>query len=251
MTAATFPKSEAYSRHSANLASVAKSYTQIELIHKNAIRNGADSQVGVMQQIQHFHSGMYAEAFLRKIISDPTGFNDNERVILYSVNQQISRWEMTVKLAFRRHYDVLIHQNLEDVLSSDRSANLMVILNLFDDELRSTIEDRNKIAHGQPIWQLKSRSENGFKIDSGPQYFGNYLDQKKRFEIIKTIGDMVTTLVVSKPTFERDFKSQLATLMAARDTLANYDSSNGHEYNEFVRELRRTRPKFNYPKGNN
>ena len=110
---------------------------------------------------------------------------------------------------------------------------------MLDGDLRPVVQHRNKIAHAQPLWQLKSGSEDQFKTDSHRIQFGDYWDLKHRAAALQSIGEIVLTLVVSQPTFERDFEQQVTRFHQAKVRLkANSDSS---QYEEFVRSLSKPR----------
>jgi hypothetical protein len=193
-----------------------------------------------MAETQYLYLGIEAEARLRKIVSDPTGFDEVDRAKIRSSRSQIDRWLKAVDLSFGRHYDAwgldrLAVDSLPDAVRQKHAS----IRQMLDVELRPVIENRNKVAHGQPLWQLKSGSDHDFKSTSAPLEYGDYWNLKYRREMLSAIGDVVLTLVVSLPTFERDFQQYLTAFDAARSKIAA--NCDGSQYRAFTASL--TKPK--------
>lgn len=230
-----FPSTPEFSKHSENYAAVKSELTQIALLHKQAIRNGKSPAIAAISRVHTLQVGVLAEAMLRKIAVDPTGFNDHERNVLWQVKDQTSRWKKAVELAFRRHFRVLLHLPLdEQTLGAQVSARQQQVQELLETHIKPVIEVRNKIAHGQWIWQLASRSENQFLARSAT-YDANYIATAKTHETVELIGSLVYVLVVSAPTFDRDYGDILSKLDAARLEL------DGHSYAAFVEHLKARR----------
>ena len=94
--------------------------------------------------------GLLAEAHLRKIVSDPDGFNVKEQKLLSQESGQLDRWLRAVELAFRRHYAVPIHLEITVSTTAAGVPSQHAKLNsLLRNDLGAVIQDRNKLAHGQ------------------------------------------------------------------------------------------------------
>lgn len=230
----SYPADPAFTRHSENLAAVSSALTQVERLHKNAIRYGDQQAELALRRLHLLHVGIFAEARLRKILADPLGFNDRERRLLWAKRSQDGRWELAVELAARRHYRVLMHDDLIAHLPTTAAQRVQSVLALLRDELAPTITDRNKLAHGQWRWQLKSGSEYAF-VATSMSLTPNYTEIKSRHLALDAIGRLVHVLCVSEPTFSRDFDDVTAKIDAARPGM----TGRGHE--DFVEDLRRRR----------
>jgi hypothetical protein len=158
--AQSFPSTPEYEKHSENLAEVRKFLLQIERIHKNAIRRNSQPEILALSRTQFLTIGIEAEAILRKIVADPTGFNDIERDAIWSARSKIDQWLKVLELAFRRHYRVLLHHPLNSALAPITLSRYEQLSAVIDDHVRPIVEQRNKIAHGQRVWHLKSGKEN-------------------------------------------------------------------------------------------
>lgn len=221
--------SESFSRHSENLAEVVRDMTQIERVHKNAIRASDLPSELALRRVHLLLLAVFAEARLRKIIDDPTGFTDAERHDIWRKTSQEQRWVEAVTLAARRHYGV---HDVRTELPSPARERILTIINLLRGELAPVITDRNKLAHGQWIWQLKSGSDEDF-VGTPRNLLYNYSALVARHAAIENIGRLVHVLCVSEPTFDRDFAS---IMIAISNALHELD---GHGYDQFATELRR------------
>lgn len=92
------------------------------------------------------------------------------------------------------------------------------------------IEDRNKIAHGQWGWLLNSR-ETAFTGAAPPAL--NYRAIEVRSRLVREIEAVIRDLVVSEPTFARDYQGRYAEIQRLRAQLS------GADYPDLVDQLRR------------
>lgn len=227
----TVPPAHPYRKHSQNARLVTKGLTQAERSHKAAIRSGQAVAIDFAARIHHMTVGILAEALLRKTIADPAGFNDRERKLLTQERSQLDRWKRAVDLAFRRQYGIQVHREIDtQSAGSVIAGQYNGILDLLDADLAEIIEDRNKIAHGQWGWLLNSR-ETAFTGAAPPAL--NYRAIAVRSELVREIEAVIRDLVVSEPTFARDYQSRYAQIQHLRAQLA------GPDYPDLVDQLRR------------
>ncbi|HEY3684632.1 MAG TPA: hypothetical protein VGL93_16480 [Streptosporangiaceae bacterium] len=228
-----------FRKNSDNLRAVRKELVQIERAHKRAIRESDGPAIGAFARLHGLLIGIFAENMLRKIASDPNGFNDRERELLRRAGSQNQKWLDAVELATRRHYGVLFHIPLsERSLGQPTYARYGEICRLLTVDLQSLISDRNKTAHGQWVWHFRDRNERAFKQDSAPDP-ENYWKLYQKSKMIATIGSIVYLLAVSEPTFDREYTMLIDDLEGAR--CAIQDTS----YESFAAQLKATRPRAN------
>lgn len=230
-----FPVSANFSKNSDNLRAVDKSLIQIERAHKRAIRERDRPALIAMRRLHLLLVGVRAEASLRKIIEDPTGFNDRERNLIWKNRSQQDRWVATVDFAARRHYQVPMHLDVVDVAPAAVASRIDALKNLIEGDLSPVITDRNRLAHGQWVWQLKSRSDDNF-IEAQESFDFNYCEIDCRNRILKNIYRVVSVLAVSEPTFDRDFSAIVSEIEQDRERI------DGDDYEEFATQLRMSLP---------
>lgn len=222
-----------FRRHAANLAEVKKGLVQIERLHRAEIRRGSAPAVATLARFHTVAVGLMAEARLRAILPDPDGFNDRERDLLRRVSTQFGRWQAAVEYAFRRHYDVPIHRDLDQfIIGTIPLAQFHAVMTLLEEHLRAAIEDRNKTAHAQWKWHLNS-NETAF-TGRAPTPL-NYRAIKVRSDLIQHVGDLVHVLVVSQPTFQREFNGITAAISAL------VPLADGHDYAAYAGKVLRAK----------
>lgn len=229
----TLPVEHPFRKHSANLRAVRAGLTQAERTHKAAIRYSDASATDFAARMHQLMVGLLAEAELRKIISDPGGFNSKERQLLLQEHAQINRWLRMVEFAFRRHHSVPLHLDIDETTTATGISNQYdSICDLLREDLEPVIQDRNKIAHAQWRWLLNNK-ETRFVDESSPPL--NYLALQRRGALISLVADLIHTLVVSEPTFRRDYATLYGDIVRIRPQI------NGPDYPELVRFLRSRR----------
>lgn len=226
------PQEHPFRKHAENLAAVRQGLVQIERLHKAAIRRNDAAAVTHCRRMHLLTVGMLAEAFLAKICSDPSGFNERERHVLWSERSQIDRWIRAIDLAFRRHFAVLLHEDPFTSLPQTEATQYALLQELLDQELRPVIEYRNKAAHSQWVWLLNSKgTQFSGKADPPPNYRGTWA----RARLIEELADLIHILVVSEPTFQRDYDRSMTKVGEYRSNI------DGADYSDFVAHLQRTK----------
>jgi hypothetical protein len=222
-----------YRRLTDNARAVSKGLVQAERVHKEAIRSGQDPAVQYAARMHQLTVGLLAESLLRKTVADPAGFNDRERSLLGQERSQISRWRQAVSLGFRRQYSVAFHLDVDETSTSQQiAAQFRDIDDLLENELTSVIGDRNKIAHGQWAWLLNSNETLFTGRAAAPL---NYRAIEARSKLVEQITAVIADLVVSEPTFARDYQARYRTIQQLRLQLT------GPDYPALVRQLRSRR----------
>lgn len=134
------------------------------------------------------------------------------------------------RISIQTHYRVPIHQDLiADTVGVDVSSKYSLIRNLLETDLENVIGGRNKIAHGQWVWELNNKETTFVSEAAAPL---NYLSIERRAKIIQHIAEIINALAVSEPTFQRDFDNHYNSIIDLRARLV------GHDYPSFAAQLR-------------
>ena len=222
-----------FRRHSDNLRAVKAGLKQAERAHKSAVRRADAAATGFTARIHQLMIGLLAEAQLRVIVNDPDGFNDKERRLLMQERSQLDRWLRTVEFAVRRHYQVPLHCEIDDVGTAPGvTAQYDALIDILKNDLDSVIQDRNNLAHAQWVWLLNSKES---EITGPAAQPFNYLASKRRGGVINETAGLVHVLVVSEPTFQRDYTRIYRKITALHATI------DGSDYQKFVSELQSRR----------
>jgi hypothetical protein len=175
--------------------------------------------------------GLLAEAELRQIVSDPSGFNDKERGLIRDERSKESQWKMAVELSVRRHYSVPIHLEISDANTAiGISGQYASVISLLEHDLSPVIGDRNKLAHAQWKWHLNNKETSFLGGSARPPL--NYRASRRTGQVIILIGRLIHALAVSEPTFQRDYSRIYSEISAVRLHITATD------YGDFVKGLR-------------
>lgn len=224
--------SENYKKHSQNLAAVQKSLTQFERVHKQLIRErGSDTTIDAIARFHRLHVAVLAEASLRKIVTDPGGFSVQDQTDIWAERSQSDRWIKTVELAFLRHRKLVLGP-VQPQLNTQDSDRFEALRTLLSGELANTITDRNRTAHAQWVWHLKSGKDNAFKTGIVADQL-KYLQIVQQAQLVQSLARLINILVVSDRTFSRDFEKIMATIHSLQRVISDA------EMTEFANSLRR------------
>jgi hypothetical protein len=195
---------ELYRFHTENLRALVTAKEQIAPLAKHAIAIKAATELSSLLKLYAFLVGAWAEVRLQKVLYEPNAFADSDRASIKGQRTQLDQWKRTVEIAFRKHYSISEPQPLS-LLPFTPRARYGAIAALLDNELQLVINVRNKLAHGQWAYALNSE---GTAIETNMMRelrTENFMSLQFKDDLIGNIAEIVNTLVISKPTFERDF----------------------------------------------
>lgn len=236
----SFPRSEEFSRNSENLRLISARIDQLQRIFKFVIRRNHIEEVDFMASDFYLHIGIEAEARLRKILTDPTGFSVDEVTEVLTEKKQFERWVKTVDQAFKSKYSKFTLNSAPSTWSEEEKGKAHDdIIYLLKEELQGVIIHRNKLAHGQPKWQLKSGEELKFRKSSDLIKFGDYYSLWKKRLLLAEIANLVSILTTSRPTLEREFETCMDRILSLASDIES--NSDGSRYAEFKNSLNRRR----------
>ena len=180
--------------------------------------------------------GIEAEATLRKIVADPTGLSPAEQEIVWQKSSKTEQWITLLDVAFKHHYDDgSIPSWTAGNLTPDIQARHKSLVDLVNNNLKPVTERRNKLAHGQWVWLLKSRQDNKFILGDRQDPPPDYVTLRELARAIQSLAEIVSILTVSRPAFERDFEKHYRKFEYARDQIEQNQS--GAVYEKFVSDL--------------
>lgn len=208
-----------YRFHVTNIHSIEIALKHSALVARNAIAEQNKPAIKSFVSLNAFLLGAWAENRLRKLLYENNGFNAVERTTILSQSAKIDQWIKLIELAFRKHYNIP-QAPLNDInLPFTANARYIVLLDILDKDLRSLIEIRNKLAHGQWVYPLNSDETD---IEQGKYQLLNHenlLSLQYKKSLLISLSDIIHDLVVSLPTFERDFDKNYKRITSTRSNL--------------------------------
>lgn len=220
------PAEELYSFHNMNLHAVDSGVTHIGRQLRRAIAAGEDETVFVLLRIYMLLIGAWAECRLSKLLYESNGFTEDERAKILLNSSKIDQWFMAVEIGFRKQYKLPKSVLCPPALPETAFYRLTSIRNMIDTDLRSIIEVRNKLAHGQ--WKRTLTNDGMGIANDQMKILGteNALSAQFRISMLGYLCDIIHDLVSSRNAFERDFDKHFQLISNTKMNLKNrtYDS---------------------------
>ncbi len=146
-----------YKYHVANLREIETAINHISRLARYSIsRQDPEGSLRSLVRLYAFLLGGWAETRLCKLIYEKFGFSEDQRQAILAKDTQLERWNLAVEVAFRKHYKIPkanLNRSVLGVASFSRYETLCV---LFNEDIKITIEIRNKLAHGQWLYPLNN-----------------------------------------------------------------------------------------------
>lgn len=232
------PPSRIYGYHVKNLREIEVAIDNVSRLARSSIAsNDPHSNLRTLLRMLSFLIGAWAECRLKKLLHESVGFSALERDLIESQRTQLDQWKSVVDLAFRKHHSLPKAELNDRTLGVTQSARRNALISSLDNELRVIIEIRNKLAHGQWIYPFNNE---GTAIESDKYCLinkENYLSLHFKQTLLNHLANAVHDLVVSKPTFDRDFDKHFKKLNQVRIDLVR------RTYDKFAQKLQNSRQK--------
>lgn len=213
-------KKTLYKFHVENNRSIEIALKHSALAARSAIGEQNESAIKSFVSLNSFLLGAWAENRLRKILCEDSNLSDDEIGIVRAETSQLGKWQKLIEVAFRKHYLVPKVTLSEHSLPFTAAARYKVLNEVLNQDLRSVIEIRNKLAHGQWVYPLQDESKlDGEKKRALERENLPSLQYKK--SLLTSLSNIINDLIVSVTTFERDFDNNYKKISQTRCNLKN------------------------------
>lgn len=217
------PPKKLYQFHVANLQEIDRAMGRVARSLRAATSQGDEITVSSFMRLYALLLGAWAECRLRKLVYEPKGFDDSERDTIRAENTQLKRWQKAVEVAFRRQYKIPKAPITANVLPLSAHSRYVALSEMLARDLGSIIELRNKLAHGQWVYPLNKDGNDVAQEQMDALRVENLLSLQFKKRLLESLSAIITDLVVSKPTFERDFDNHFRKIVETRRNLQNRD----------------------------
>ncbi|MCC7188747.1 MAG: hypothetical protein IT312_08400 [Anaerolineales bacterium] len=218
-----------YQFHVANLREIDHAMDKIARSLRASISQNDEATVSAFMRLYALLLGTWAECRLRKLIYEPQGFIDTEREKIRAESTQLKQWQKAVEVAFRRQYKIPKAVLSSSVLPHSAHTRYDTLSEMLTNDLGSTIELRNKLAHGQWFYPLNNEGNDIAQEQMDALRNENLLSLQFKKALLEALSSAIHDLVVSKPTFERDFDNHLRVITETQRNLKNRDYKNWAE----------------------
>jgi hypothetical protein len=217
------PAKKLYQFHVANLQEIDRAMDKTARSLSLAISQSDEITASAFMRLYALLLGAWAECRLRKLIYEPQGFDDGERNTIQIESTQLNQWQKAVVVAFRRQYKIPKAVLSIDVLPHSAYSRYTTLSELLTNDLGSVIELRNKLAHGQWVYPLNSDGDDVAQEQMDALRVENLLSLRFKKTLLESLSSAIHDLVVSRPTFERDFDDHLRIIVETQRNLKNRD----------------------------
>jgi len=217
------PPRKLYQFHVANLREIDRAIERVARSLRAAVSQGDEIAVSSFMRLYALLLGAWAECRLRKLVYEPKGFDDPERGTICAENTQLKQWQKAVEVAFRRQYKVPKAPITAGVLPHSAHSRYEALSDTLAKDLGSIIELRNKLAHGQWVYPLNNDGDDVAQEQMDALRVENLLSLQFKKRLLESLSAAIHDLVVSRPTFERDFDNHFRLIVETRRNLQNRD----------------------------
>lgn len=221
-----------YNYHVENLRGLDKAIKDIQYVTKQSIRSGnTQKNLDSFKRIYTFLIAAWAETRLDKLLCETHTFSDSAINIIKSQDTQLNKWLKAVELSFKQYHNITSKKLTKNNIGQIHFDRFKALEGVLKNELKAIIEVRNKLAHGQWLYPLNRKSNAVSTNIYQALNNENHLSLMFKFKIIKNLSDIVHNLVISLPTFERDFSQIFGKIENAQRNLLN------RKYENYVQKL--------------
>jgi hypothetical protein len=231
-----------YRFHVTNLNTVNTAIRRVGLTLREAISKEEKETIHAFVRLYAFLLGAWIECRLKKLLFEQNGFDENERALVLANNTQLDQWKYTIDLGFRKHYSIPRAKLSTNNLSHSAFARYQTLLTLLNEELRPLVEVRNKLAHGQWAYPLNNQGDDIAQEQMNTLRTENILSLQFKKTLVSHLAAAIHDLVVSRPTFERDFDKHFRNIEETRRNLKkrNYATYAQQMRDKYLRGKRKT-----------
>ena len=213
-------QSKLYKFHVENLRSIEIALSNAAISARKSISQKNNPATQSFIRLYAFLLGAWAETRLHKLINESGAFSDEEKTKIFSQGTHLDQWIKIVEVSFRKYYKITKSDLNEKTLPHSAFHKLNTIRDILDGDLRLIIEVRNKLAHGQWVYPLNSSCTD---VESNKYALinkENIMSLQFKRALLSTVADIIHDLVVSIPTFHRDFDSHYKNIVNIRNNLS-------------------------------
>jgi len=210
-----------YEFHVENLHAIDIALDKVALTLRESIAKNNGKMIASFMRLFALLLASWAECRLNKLLYEPKRFSDIERDSITSQKTQLDRWSAVIEVAYRKYYSIPHAKLSATTIPHSAYSRYESVLELINCDLRPIIELRNKLAHGQWIFPLNDDGNDVAQIQMDALRKENLLSLQFKKRLISSLTDIVNDLVVSRPTFERDFDYHYNLIIQTKRNLVN------------------------------
>ena len=134
------------------------------------------------------------------------------------------KWKNSLEIAYRKSFQKPSGTQINDTRYS-------MLLDIIDNQLLPSAQIRNRLAHGQWKFAFTNNLQNINNKLTNKIRDDNILKIQLRYKIFKNLSQLIHDLVISTPTFNRDFNDNFRKIEEKKHQMSN------RKYEVYVKTL--------------
>jgi len=212
--------------HNENLKLIEKAIKVDQRDLRNYISTQDDVGTYIYTKILSQLINSWSEVKVLKMVYEPSAFDNNEIHEILSTRSLRERWETALNIAICKAYGIQNSNRIINQLPFTPRTRYQAIIALINDDLLKAIEVRNRIAHGQWKYAFTNDLRNINSEITGRLRHENIIELQFKYELFKSLAQIIHDLAVSRPTFERDFDKNYQRIEQQKLNLHNRSFEN-------------------------
>ncbi|MGN7809472.1 hypothetical protein [Flavobacterium sp. 22076] len=224
-----------YKKWCENVSTLESAIEQIQRDLRFAISKKENTNIYSYTKLLSYLTVCWCEARIMKLIYEPEytytnksgsftkqkSFSQTEIEDIYTSSTLKDKWLKALQIAISKHHNVPFNINFPASLPFTSRVRYLEIEDLINNQLLSSIELRNRIAHGQWKQAFTNDLKNFSQTHTTALRTENIVTLQLNYNIFKILAQLVHDIASSPSTFNRDFDKNYQVLEQNKLNLHN------------------------------
>jgi hypothetical protein len=210
---------------------IERAITSVQRTLRGYIRKDETENIYIYTKILSHLINSWAEIRILKIVYEKHAYSNPEKNRILNAGNAKDRWETALRIAFSKAYNIP-EKNIDNIATPfTRRICYNTLLKLINEDLLSSNQLRNRIAHGQ--WAYAFNEElTAFQDDlTAKLRQENIVQLQLKYKMFMSLAQIIHDLAVSKPAFERDFDRHYRKVEGQK---TNFHNRNYSDYRDMM-----------------
>lgn len=203
-----------YHEHCENLRLIEGAISSVQRTLREYISKSDDKNSEIYTKILAYLINCWADVRIIKLVYEKNAFNDSEMTQIIGQRSLNDKWKTSLEIAYRKSFPIPNDTQINDTRYS-------MLLDIIDNQLLPSAQIRNRLAHGQWKFAFTNSLQNINQDLTNKIRDDNILQIQLRHKIFKNLSQLIHDLVVSTPTFDRDFSDNFNKIEEKKHQMTN------------------------------
>ena len=203
-----------YHEHCENLRLIEGAISSVQRTLREYISKNDDKNSEIYTKILAYLINCWAEVRIMKLVYEKNAFTGSEMTKIIGQRSLNDKWKKSLEIAYPKSFQKPSGTQINDPRYS-------MLLDIIDNQLLPSAQIRNRLAHGQWKFAFTNNLQNINNILTNKIRDDNILKIQLRYKIFKNLSQLIHDLVVSTPTFDRDFNDNFRKIEEKKHQMSN------------------------------